>query len=92
MDDEALIRQCVVPAPGSADRATVRLRGREFPLWMLIRDLKAAKGHVLQVAADHDLLREAVLAARSYYLQHAAEIDARIRAAARSERDALRAA
>ena len=92
MDDDTLIRQYLVPDRGTPDPATVRLRDRELPLWVLIRDLKAAKGNVLQVAAAYGLPREAVLAARSYYLQHAAVIDARIRAAARAEGDALRAA
>ncbi len=92
MDDDALIRQYLVPDLGTPDPASVRLRGRDLPLWVLIRDLKAAKGNVVQVAADYRLPREAVLAARSYYLQHVAVIDARIRAAAQAERDPRRAA
>ena len=92
MDDEALIHHYLVADRGSLDPADVQVRGRNLALWVLIRDLKAAKGNVLQVAADYGLPREAVLAARSYYLQHVAVIDARIRAVARPERDPWRAA
>ena len=59
---------------------------------MLIRDLKAVKEHVRQVAAAYGLPREAVLAARSYYVQHVAVIDVRIRVAVREKRDPRRAA
>ncbi len=91
MDDEALMCQYLVPACGRADAATVRLHAQEFPRWELIRDRQAAKGNVLQVAA-YGLPREAVLAARSYYVQHVAVIDVRIRVAAREKRDPRRAA
>ena len=86
MDDEALMCQYLVPACGRADAATVRLHAQEFPRWEVIRDRQAAKGNVLQVAA-YGLPREAVLAAHSYSVQHAAAIDARIRGEASPPRD-----
>ena len=81
MDDDTLIRQYLVPDRGTADPVTVRLRDRDLPLWVVVRDLKAAKGNVLQVAVAYGLPREAVLAARAYYLQHAPVIDAYIKRA-----------
>ena len=61
MDDEALLAQLIVCEPRqSADAAT--LAGSNVPVWQIIRDLKAAKGDVLAVAADYGLPRELVLA------------------------------
>ncbi len=77
MDDDALIARYIDQdarwSPGEA-----RLRARDIAVWVLVRELKAARGNVLQVAADYDLPRDAVLAARTYYFRHAALIDARI--------------
>ncbi len=80
MDEAALMAQYIVPDPlrPSADEA--RVTGSDVPLWQIIRDLKAARGNVLAVAAAYRLPREGLLAARTYYLQHAAVIDARIQA------------
>ena len=68
------------------------MRGHEVAVWVLIRDLLAARGNVLDVAAAYELPREAVLAARTYYLRHPAAIDARIRAERRAGRETDRAA
>ncbi len=80
MDDAALIEQYIAhdPLRPSADEA--RVTGSDVPVWQIIQDLKAARGNVLAVAATYGLPREVVLAVRTYYLQHAAVIDARIQA------------
>src|SRR5687768_6043569 len=77
MDDEAVLALLIVCEPRqSADAAT--LAGSNIPVWQIIRDLKAAKGDVLAVAADYGLPRELMLAVRTYYLRHVDLIDARI--------------
>ena len=52
------------------------------PWWRLrcVAAARAARGDVLVVAAAYALPLEAVLAARTYYLRHAAAFDARLRA------------
>ncbi len=78
MDDEILLTRYIAlePEPDGA-----RVRGHAVAVWVLIRDLLAARGNVLEVAAAYALPLEAVLAARTYYLRHPAAIDARLRAA-----------
>ncbi len=77
MDDDALIAhyldQDALRSPGNAC-----LRVGAILVWVLIRDLKLARGNVLQVAADYGLPRDAIVAARTYYFRHATLIDARI--------------
>src|SRR3712207_3159555 len=92
MDEAALIAQYIVPNPlrPSADEA--RATGSDVPLRQIIRDLKAALGSVLAVAASSGLPREGVRAARTYYLQHAAVIDARIQAERQASGDPRQAA
>ena len=80
MDDDALIAQYITHESASAQAGDARLVGSDLPTWLLVRDLKAAWGSVLQVAADYDLPRDAVVAARTYYLRHVVLIDARIAA------------
>ena len=92
MDDDALIAQYIAHDPASAHISDARLVGSDLPVWFLVRELKAARGNVLQVAADYDLPRDAVVAARTYYLQHAAPIDARIAAETLIRGDGQRAA
>ena len=89
MDDETLLSRYIVldPEPDGP-----RVRGHEVAVWVLIRDLLAARGNVLDVAAAYGLPLEAVLAARTYYLRHPAAIDARIRAERRAGRETDRAA
>ena len=89
MDDETLLSRYIAlePEPNGA-----RVRGHEVAVWVLIRDLLAARGNVLEVAAAYALPREAVVAARTYYLRHPAAIDARIRAERRAGRETDRAA
>ncbi len=89
MDDETLLSRYIAlePEPDGA-----RVRGHDVAVWVLIRDLLAAHGNVLDVAAAYAVPREAVLAARTYYLRHPAAIDARIRAARRAGRETDRAA
>ncbi len=92
MDDDALLSQYIAHDPAPAHAGDARLVGSDVPLWLLVRDLKVARGNVLQVAADYDLPRDAVLAARTYYLRHTAPIDARIAAEALTSGDGRRAA
>ena len=89
MDDDALLTRYIAldPEPDGA-----RVRGHEVAVWVLIRDLLAARGNVLDIASAYALPREAVLAARTYYLRHPAAIDARIRAERRAGRETDRAA
>ncbi len=77
MDDETLLSRYIV-----LDREPdgARVRGHDVTVWVLIRDLLAARGNVLAVAAAYALPLEAVLAARTYYLRHPAAFDARLRA------------
>ncbi len=92
MDEAALIAHYIVADPlrPSADEA--RVTGSDVPLWQIIRDLKAARGNVLAVAARYGLPREVVLAARTYYLWHAAVIDARIQVERQASGDPRQAA
>ena len=83
MDDAALIARYIIPDPLHRDPADARVVSSSVAVWELIRDLIGARGNVLQVAADYDLPHDAVLAVRTYYLQRAPVIDARIRAEAR---------
>ncbi len=92
MDDDALIAQYIAHDPAPSHAADARLVGSDLPVWVVVRDLKAARGNVLQVAADYGLPRDAVVAARTYYLQHAAPIDARIAAETLIRGDGQRAA
>ena len=78
MDDDTLLSQYIAQDPAPAHVGDARLVGSDLPVWLLVRELKAAWGNVLQVAADYNLPRDAVVAARTYYLRHAPQIDARI--------------
>ncbi len=92
MDEEALIAQHIVLDPQRPQPDAARLVGSGVAVWRLIRDLKAAKGNVLAVTAAYGVPREVVLAVRTYYLQHAAVIDARIQAERAATVDARDAA
>ncbi len=92
MDEAALIAHYIVADPLRASADEARVAGSEVPLWQIIRDLTAARGNVLAVAASYGLPREVVLAARTYYLQHAAVIDARIQAERQASGDTRQAA
>ena len=94
MDDEPLIARYIAldPLPAQSDGARLRMRRDGVAVWVLIRALLAARGNVLAVAAAYGLPREAVLAARTYYLRHPAPIDARIRAEQRKGGEPQRAA
>ncbi len=92
MDDDALLSQYIAHDPVPAHPGDACLLGANLPVWLVMRDLKAARGNVLQVAADYNLPRDAVVAARTYYLRHAALIDARIAAEALTGGDGRRAA
>ena len=92
MDDETLLRQYILVDPLHAPPDAARVRGHDVAVWVLIRDLLAARGNVLAVAAAYALPLEAVLAARTYYLRHAAAFDARLRAARRASSETHRAA
>jgi uncharacterized protein (DUF433 family) len=92
MDDDALLLQYITQDPPPAHAGDARLVGLDLPVWMLVRDLKAARGNVLQVAEDLGLPRDAVVAARTYYLRHPAPIDARIAAEALTSGNGRRAA
>jgi uncharacterized protein (DUF433 family) len=92
MDDDALLRQYIAHNPPAAHPGDTCLVGSDLKVWIIVRDLKAAWGNVLQVAADHGLPRDAVVAARTYYFRHAAVIDARIAAETRPRGDGRRAA
>jgi hypothetical protein len=91
MDDETLIAH-YIDHDTARPSSDARLRHSGLPVWVLIRDLKVARGNVLQVAADYDLPRDAVVAARTYYLRHAVQIDARIAAERTIRRAAPQAA
>ncbi len=67
MDEAALIAHHIAldPLRPGADKA--HLVGSGIPVWQIIRDLKAAKGNVLAVAATYGLPREVVVAVRTYY-------------------------
>ena len=80
MDEAALMAQYIVRDPLRPGADEARVTGSDVAVWQLIRDLKAAKGNVLAVAAAYGVPREVVLAVRTYYLQHTAVIDARIQA------------
>ncbi len=92
MDEEALIAQYIAFDLQQSQPDAARLVGSGIPIWRIIRDLKAAKGNVLAVAATYGLPREVVVAVRTYYLQHAAVIDARIQAERRASGDPRQAA
>ena len=92
MDEEALIAQHIVLDSQQPQPDAARLAEHGIPVWRIIRDLKAAKGNVLAVAAAYGLPREVVLAVRTYYLQHTAVIDARIQAERRGTGDTRHAA
>ena len=72
--------QHIVLDSGQPQPDAAQVRGSGLPVWRIIRDLKAARGNVLAVAAIYGLPRDVVVAVRTYYLQHAAVIDARIQA------------
>ena len=65
MDDDALLIQYIAHDPAPADAREARLLGADLPVWLVVRDLKAARGNVLQVAADYALPRDAVVAGRT---------------------------
>ena len=92
MDEAALIAHHIVRDPLRPDADQAHLVGSGIPVWQLIRDLKAVKGNVLAVAAAYGVPREVVVAVRTYYLQHAAVIDARIQAEGRATGDTRHAA
>src|SRR5918998_357326 len=92
MDEEALIARHIALDPERPRPAAARLVGSGVAVWRIIRDLKAAKGNVLEVAATYGLPREVVLAVRTYYLQHAPVIDARIQAERAAAEDTRHAA
>ncbi len=92
MDEEALIAQYIACDAQEPQPDAARLVGSGIAVWQIIRDLKAAKGNVLAVAAAYGVPREVVLAVRTYYLQHAAVIDARIQAERTATRDTRHAA
>ena len=62
MDDETLLSRYIAlePEPDGA-----RVCGYAVAVWVLIRELLAARGNVLDVAATYALPREAVVAART---------------------------
>jgi uncharacterized protein (DUF433 family) len=80
MDEAALMAQYIVPDPLRPSADVARVTGSNVVVWRIIRDLKAARGNVLAVAAAYGVPREVVLAVRTYYLHHAPVIDARIQA------------
>ncbi len=80
MDEETLIARHIALDSERPGPAAARLVGSGVAVWRIIRDLRAAKGNVLAVAAAYGVPREVVLAVRTYYLQHTAVIDARIQA------------
>ena len=92
MDDDALLTQYIAHDPAAPQVGDARLVGSDLPVWAIVRDLKAARGNVLQVAADYGLPRDAVVAARTYYFRYAAVIDARIAVERSSRSTASRAA
>jgi hypothetical protein len=65
MDEEAWMTQHIVLDPLQPQPDTAQLVGSGLPVWRLIRDLKAAKGNVLLVAAAYSLPREVVLVVRT---------------------------
>ncbi len=80
MDEETLIAQYIALGSQQPHPDAAEVAGSGIPVWQIIRDLTVAKGNVLAVASTYGLSREVVLAVRTYYLQHAAAIDARIQA------------
>ena len=81
MDEETVIAQYIVLDPRRPRPEEAEVAGSTVAVWQMIRDLKAAKGNVLAVAAAYGVPRAVVLAVRTYYLDHAALIDGRIQAA-----------
>jgi uncharacterized protein (DUF433 family) len=77
---DALIAKHVEPHPSRPGKAEWRLKERGVPVWVLIAFLAPDGANINQLAEDYDISLEAVEAARAYYTQHKAVIDARIEA------------
>jgi len=78
--DAALIAAHVEPHPARSGAAEWRLKERGVPVWAIIGTLLPDGSNVDQVASDYGISREAVEAARAYYRQNQALIDARLAA------------
>jgi len=78
--EEQLISRMIQTDPQHPGAEDARVAGTGVPVWALVAYLEAAHGDVQRVAEDYALPIEAVLAARAYYRQHRALIDARIAA------------
>ena len=78
MDDAALVAQYIESDPVEPGISAARLRGSGIAVLTLVRDLIAARGNVAQVAETYDIPWEAVVAARTFYLEHTVVIDGRI--------------
>jgi hypothetical protein len=92
MDDDALIAQYIILDPRQPQPDAALVHDGSVAVWALLRDLLAARGNVLHVAARYGFPRDAVLAARAYYLRYAPLIDARIAAEHAQDVAARRAA
>jgi uncharacterized protein (DUF433 family) len=78
--DVALIAALVEPHPARPGAAEWRLKERGVPVWAIIGTLLPDGSNADQVASDYGISREAVEAARAYYRQNQALIDARLAA------------
>lgn len=78
--ERELIEGWIRPDPHDPDPAEAVLREHQIPVWALIGHLRVVDGDVAEVAADYDVLCEAVDAAVAYYHQHQHLIEARLTA------------
>lgn len=78
--EEQLIERYIELNPHKAWLAEARLKDYGIAVWALVGYLPAVGNDLAQVAADHEIPREAVEAALAFYRRHQALIDARLAA------------
>lgn len=78
--DQDLITTHLEPHSYRAGLDEWRLKERGVPIWAIVGALTPAGDNAAQVAADYAVSPPAVEAARAYYRQHRALIDARLAA------------
>ncbi|HZU76622.1 MAG TPA: hypothetical protein VFA70_07645 [Dehalococcoidia bacterium] len=75
---QELITRWIEQNPYHPEPASAWVLPRCVSVWVVIRQLELDRGDVASVANAYELPRDAVEAARAYYAQHKAAIDARI--------------
>lgn len=75
--EETLIAQYIEPDPRRPGEDNVRIKDDGPAVWAMIGYLEGVRGDSQQAAEDYDLPREAVEAAKAYYIRHRDVIDTR---------------